>query len=172
MPKLSQNETDTSDKDLVDRLFWKCQRLILARPRSECEIANYIDRKVKNLTTSNEKKIKEAIIIELKSQNLINDEAFIRWWVEGRNYFKPRGAMLLRFELAKKGVEKKLTEMVLPEILEDELGQAEKALLKKRKSLERLDTNSRFKKAINHLQRRGFSYKISKTAFDNLFIRE
>lgn len=172
MSKPSQNETDSADKDLLDRFFWRCQRLILARPRSEYEIVGYMDRKTRNLDPVSRKRLKDLVVNELKSQNLINDREFIKWWVEGRNYFKPRGRALLKLELIKKGIDKNLIDSTLPELLEDELVQAEKALFKKTKSLERLDRKTKFNKTINYLQRKGFSYTTSKKAFDNLFFKE
>jgi regulatory protein len=45
------------------------------------------------------------VVDKLRAHGLLDDTAFAEYWVEQRQTFRPRGARLLRAELAHKGIE-------------------------------------------------------------------
>jgi regulatory protein len=47
----------------------------------------------------------EATLRQLRRHGLLDDAAFARYWLEQRQTFRPRGARVLRAELARLGVE-------------------------------------------------------------------
>ena len=47
----------------------------------------------------------DATVQQLRQHHLLDDAAFARYWIEQRQTFRPRGARLLRAELARLGVE-------------------------------------------------------------------
>lgn len=107
------------------------------RPRSEFEIRQYLTRKMKNNKEERKKldeenrEIVEKVIIKLREIGQINDEEFARWYVEQRQTFRPKGRRAVKYELLKKGVDKKIIDKVLPES-EDELALALRAARKRR----------------------------------------
>lgn len=107
------------------------------RPRSEFEIRQYLARKMKNKKEERKKldeenrEIVEKVIIKLREIGQINDEEFARWYVEQRQTFRPKGRRAVKYELLKKGVDKKIIDKVLPEG-ENELSLALKAARKKK----------------------------------------
>jgi regulatory protein len=46
----------------------------------------------------------EGTLAQLRQHGLLDDAAFAEYWVEQRQTFRPRGARLLRAELAQRGV--------------------------------------------------------------------
>lgn len=139
--------------ELFDRLL----RFVTLRPRSEYEIKRWFIRK----------KIVQQDIDrltgKLKELGLINDEEFVKWWVSQRVEFRPKSRALLLHEVVQKGVGKELAKTVI-EQLEQELPSDEELAFqlieKKKRTWERLDSESRKKKIIYFLQSRGFGWSV------------
>ena len=89
-----------------------------------------------------------------KERNLINDERFAFRYSAARLGSRPRGPRLLEFELARKGIEKKLIKQVVGKMFEakPEMEFAREAI--KRKFGRRIERE----KAYRFLLRRGFSF--------------
>lgn len=148
------------EKELIKILLDKCYRYLGVRLRSEHEIRLYLQKR------KQPENIIEKIIDILKQKRFVNDREFVTWWVEQRSFHKQKGNMLLKNELLQKGISNDIITSVLEEEPIDELELAKKALSSKEKVLSRLNHEERYKKAILFLQRRGFSYSVSKKAFE------
>jgi regulatory protein len=140
-------------------LLQKCYRFLSLRNRSEKEMRDYLDKKTQKIT------IIDNIIDRLKEEGLIDDKKFIAWWVEQRSYFKPKGPFVLKQELLQKGINRDLIDQYFEENKIDELALAKQVLQKKQKTLTKFKKEEKFKKAIELLLRRGFSYDLAKKAF-------
>lgn len=164
MPKHSLN-----NEDLFNLIVQKCYRFLSIRNRTEKEIEDYLNKKVQRYKISNQKELIRKIIQRLKEENFINDEKFIEWWVEQRSYFKPKGIFVLRRELLNKGIVKELIDDFFEKNGTDEFKLAKNAILKKEKFFKKIDEKERYKKTIDFLIRRGFSYTLAKKAFAECF---
>ncbi|MBI2334805.1 regulatory protein RecX [Candidatus Daviesbacteria bacterium] len=141
-------------------LLQKIYRLLSFRDRSEKEIRDYL----KNKTSK-----PEQIINQLKEQGYIDDEKFAREWVESRRRSKHKGIRAIKAELWQKGIDKEIIEEVTGvECLESSEEQiAEKALEKKAKAWQKLESMEFRKKATDFLMRKGFEYSVAKAVVDN-----
>jgi regulatory protein len=84
-------------------------RFLEARPRSAAEVR-------RRLTGAGYREELVAGAIErLAELGVLDDEAFARAWVESRDRARPRGERALRSELARKGIDRQLTDDVLEE---------------------------------------------------------
>jgi len=135
-------------QDTKDKLYDKSLHFLSYRPRSEREIKNYFKKK-----GADEKTI-DKLVRKLKSQDLIDDIAFAKWWVEQRSRFRPKGRRVLCWELMQKGINKEIIESALFS-KKEELALAKKAIGKRK--IER-------KKLIAFLARRGFDWETIKLA--------
>lgn len=152
------------NEDLKGKLYERMLRFLSYRPRSEKEMRDYADgklarrnrREVHGIT-----EIVDEVIERLKKQGLIDDWEFAKWWQEQRLRFQPRGKMALKIELKQKGI----SEEIIREILEgtvDELKLAKKAIRKKLKKWQKLDSPTLLKKISQYLFSRGFSWEVIK----------
>lgn len=162
------NKTD--EKEVYGILLQRCIRLISLRPRTEKEISVYLRRQEKKIGGNDE--LFKGINKELKEKGLIDDGQFIKWWVEQRSYFKPKSMFVLKSELIQKGIKRNLVDKYFSKHMLDEQALASRLLQKKRNSLERLGKREQFKKAVNFLTRRGFSYGIAKKALEDFVKKE
>jgi regulatory protein len=131
------------------------------RPRSSQEIRARLER------DEWPEEVIERVIERLGRTGWLNDAQFAENWVAGRSRSKPRGTRLLKQELRQKGIAKEEIEAALPD--EDaEIENAVAALQSKSRRFEGLEERERRQKAIEFLQRRGFSYGTAKAAFEKL----
>lgn len=150
------------DKDArFQKLLDKVYRFVSLRPRSEKEIQDYLHGKHATGTDF------EKIIQQLIKQKLIDDSAFVQWWLEQRATFRPKGKRALKAELKQKGISEELIEEALSEGV-DELTQAQKAIQKKLKIYGRLPYLERKAKLSAYLARNGFSWEIIKQVISQL----
>jgi regulatory protein len=82
-------------------------RFLEARPRSTAEVRRRL------LTQGYRPELVEGCITRLLDLGILDDEAFARSWVESRDRARPRGERALRSELARKGIERGVTDSVL-----------------------------------------------------------
>ncbi|MCX6730733.1 MAG: RecX family transcriptional regulator, partial [Candidatus Roizmanbacteria bacterium] len=91
-------------------------------------------------------------------------------FVNSRNSLKPKSRRVLELELKKLGVTQTDIDVFFSKNPTDEIALAQKALKKKVKSLLFItDQKKRFIKAISFLQRRGFSYDVSRETYNSCF---
>ena len=85
-------------KNKDDKAAGYAYRLLSIRPRSEKELKRRLFKKGFGQATVSE------VISSLKDKRIIDDLKFSRLWIESRMRTSPKGDMLLRKELAQKGV--------------------------------------------------------------------
>ena len=144
------------------KLLQKTIKFISIRPRSQKEILSYLQKK----SPKNQEKQK-LVLRELSSLGLVDDEAFVDWWLEQRATFRPKGKRALKMELRFKGIERDLIERSLAEKVDEEV-LAKKAVLKKMFSLEGSPPEAQKEKLIGFLSRRGFSWEIIRKTLDEI----
>lgn len=96
----------------------------------------------------------------LEAVGLLDDMAFAQYWVEQRETFKPRSQLALRHELLQKGVSRDIIESVITNV--DETAVALAAAQKQAARWQQLPEEEFKKKLGSYLQRRGFSYTLTK----------
>jgi len=139
-------------RDRVERGVQRAMGLLSYRPRSEAEIRRRLREK-----GYDEAEITE-VVERLRRVELLDDEAFARYWVENRFQFNPRGVVALRQELRQKGVDDAVIEEVLAEY--DEEAAAARAAERVVRRLHGLDTATFRRRLVDSLRRRGFSYTL------------
>jgi regulatory protein len=82
-------------------------RFLEARPRSTEEVRRRL------LTNGYRADLVQGCVERLLDLGLLDDEAFARTWVESRDRARPRGERALRSELARKGIDRVVTDDVL-----------------------------------------------------------
>lgn len=135
------------------------------RPRTECEMRDYLTKKSEKFYHW-EPEVIDLAIEELKSQDFINDYKFIESFVAARTAIKPKGEFALRQELTKRGVAKDILDDFFAEepVAEEEL--ARHALTPRWSRYRGLDKRTRFEKAVQFLMRRGFSFSTAKKVIE------
>jgi len=131
------------------------------RPRTEREITRYLEKKKNNFTSE----IIKKVIAQLKEQGYVDDEKFIKLFITQRNKLKPKSTFALSRELQQLGVNRELIDAFFEQNQQNEANLALLALQKKIQTFSRLDSKTRFKKAISFLLRRGFSYEVAKETY-------
>lgn len=131
-----------------------CYRLLQIRPRTEREIGLRLKER-----GFNQEIIKEVVSF-LKRENLIDDLKFAKAWTDSRLRMNPKGMMILREELATKGVSTTIIDKVISKNTVDE-----KALVRKlaEERIGRLSSLPRVKikkRLFDYLTRRGFDFDI------------
>jgi regulatory protein len=93
--------------DLYQRYLDSSLHFLSYRPRSEKEVRdNLIKKKAP-------REIIDQIIEWLKEHRFVNDEEFVRWWVEQRTRFRPRGMRIIKLELKQKGIAQEIIEKIM-----------------------------------------------------------
>lgn len=155
------------EDDLFQHYLNRAYYFLKFRLRTEREMRDYLIRKKAQAD------LIEKIIKKLKESKFIDDKEFIKWWVDQRSSFKPKGSFVLKQELLRKGIEKDLIDNYFNSAEDDnEEGLAVKALEKKKASLGRFKGKVRYQKAVNFLLRRGFSFDVAKKAFEILWKKD
>lgn len=144
--------------DELEKAKQTALNFISYRPRSVAEVKKNLRGKAYSDETI------DTVVSRLQELELLNDEAFVRYWVEQRSTFKPRSQMALRAELLKKGVGREAIDAVVEEV--DEAAAARKAAQKRKDRWRGLSEDEFRKKAGGFLQRRGFNYTVVRETLD------
>lgn len=166
--RLGQRLSQESIEEIVKKgEFTKIEsralKFLSYRPRSERELFDWFRRK--NVG----EKTQKAVAGKLKRLGYINDKEFAKWWFEQRTAFRPQGLALTKLELRRRGVDRALIEEILgKEFKFPEAEWAEKAALKKLKSLKRLSKQKTKEKLTQFLLRRGFLWETIKEVIKKL----
>jgi regulatory protein len=142
-------------------------RFLEARQRSTAEVRRRL------LTNGYRADLVDGCLERLRDLGILDDEAFARTWVESRDRARPRGERALRSELARKGIDRELTDEVLEE---REANQPDADAEAARRVLERhanalarvTDPRARRQRAYALLARNGFDSEISVAAINHL----
>ena len=147
--------------DQVEVAYERALNFLSYRPRSDAEVRRRLTENEFDSPTIDE------VIDRLGRAGLVDDEAFAHYWVENRDAFRPRGSRALRYELYQKGVPDSVIDAALADY--DENDAAYRAAASQAQKLARQpDTDTRRTKLIAFLNRRGFSYEITRSIVDRL----
>jgi len=168
------------DKDIKSKLYNQALMFLSYRPRSEKEVQDYLFRKLQDSRIGeNQLKISdnqsctktvERIVSKLKSLGLLDDTEFIKWWLEQRQKFRPKGKRSLRQELRREGIADELISQFLNFSISPETEQetAKKLAEKRREQLKGLTYLKLRQKLTRFLVYRGFSYETIKLVLDEV----
>jgi regulatory protein len=150
----------------ADKAYRAALRLIQARPRSTAELRDRLQRK------QFAPEVVEQTLERLRRIDLLDDNAFARFWIENRNACRPRGKQALRSELHRKGIDRAVIDTVLDDA--DLVGdEQERALTLAQGVLPRyagIADYATFQRRLGgYLQRRGFRYDIIKPVLEQLW---
>jgi len=159
---LEENQKGIKTIQDIAKLLQKTIKFISIRPRSQKEITFYLQKK----SPKNQEKQK-LVLKELLNLGLVDDEAFVDWWLEQRATFRPKGKKALMMELRLKGIDRDLIERSLAEKV-DEAVLAKKLALKRLSFLKKLPSEVRKEKLFGFLGRRGFSWEIIRKTLDEI----
>ena len=148
-------------EDDYERAKESALTFIAYRPRSMSEVRRKLHDKAFDEATV------DRVIQRLSELQLVDDEAFARYWMEQREAFRPRSQTALRQELAQKGVGREVVDEVLGEL--DEQDSAVRAAERKAAQWANLPQEEFNQKVGAFLQRRGFNYAIIRTAVATLW---
>lgn len=152
----------------ADRALYAAMRQLSTRPRSMAEIRDYLGRK------GYPPEVIDATVDRLVDLGMLDDAAFARFWVENRRTFRPRGALALRNELRRKGVERDTIEATLTEEAaeaDNDEGRSALALARTalRKYADAPDKPTFQRRLGGYLQRRGFTVSTIMPILDQLW---
>ncbi len=145
-------------EDAVEVAYQRAVRFLSYRPRTRAEVRRNLEKH------ETPPAVVETVLERLQENNLLDDAAFARAWVENRLAFRPRGARVLRQELRQRGVPDEITEAVLESCLPNETDLAYRAGQKRLRRLSRLPRLEFRQKMGAYLARRGFSYEAASEA--------
>ena len=141
-------------------------RLLKSRLRTEFEINQALSKR------GVEPDLRQEVIAKLKEAKLLDDQRFAEAWVHTRDLLSPRGGLVLRQELLQKGIPDHIISQVLSErrtAAQDEesdqpteVEQARDLLRRRERTYANLDSDTRKRRQISFLQRRGFTYDVIK----------
>ena len=134
-------------------------RYISYRQRSSSEVKS-------KLLEQHPTAIVDLVLQSLEETNLLDDEQFAFQWVEIRNKIRPKSAIMLRRELAQKGVATDLIEKAVVDV--DDSHNAYIAATKFRGKRDPRTVNNFTEKLFSHLKRRGYSYTVIKRTIDEV----
>ncbi len=159
---LSEDEIEALVRaDQLQRCLNAALNYLDYRPRSQAELAERLHRRGFDGDSV------DAVLARLKTQGLVDDLAFARFWQENRQSFRPRSQRLTRRELSQKGVVRDIIDRVVAEL--DDEDSAYRAALLKAHRLSTADYDSFRRKLGQFLQRRGFGYGIIKTTVERVW---
>jgi regulatory protein len=158
--QIQQLEQEETLQKATDRAM----NYLSSRPHSRQEVKRYLRQK------ETPPEMIDTVLERLNELDLINDETFASFWVESRGHFRPKGAQALRSELKMKGVQREVIDEIVTGEQDEEL--ALTAGRKKALTLVRqpdIDFNTFRTRLGPFLQRRGFSYEVTKHAVQQLW---
>lgn len=132
----------------------KAMRLLVNRPRSSAEIRRALRKQQLDDTQI------DAVIQQLSDKELLDDAAFVDYWIDQRNTFRPRSRLALRQELMQKGIARSLIDTPLEAV--DEEANARTVAEKQAGRYRQLSADAFRQKMLRFLTRRGYSYGIAK----------
>jgi regulatory protein len=158
------------DDEIYQRLLGFALNYVSIRPRSEKEIRSYIVKKISKWKISLE--YLEKVLVRLDELGYVDDLKFSRAFIESMNRSRPKGTLLIRMELKKKGVDPEVIEKARELIKSDETGNdmdlARIAATKKLRSLQRYDRAAQKSKMYGFLGRRGFDHTTISSVIDEM----
>jgi regulatory protein len=144
--------------DQTEQAHEQALRFLKNRPRSEWEVRQNLAKAEFDRGTI------DRVVERLTSVALIDDAAFVKYWIENRTQFNPRGQVALRQELRRKGVERDVIDAVLAESEQSDDRSAIRSALAKANRYRHLPRDEFAQKLGAYLARRGFDYETVREA--------
>ena len=176
--ELTQDEIEAiKQRDLVQKFTFRAIDQLGRRPRSEKEISDYIEGKLRNkkfydISKDEILEISRKVLEKLKSSKYIDDTEFATWWVKSRNEHRPRSFQVLKQELFKKGIDKEIIRQVLENNLDKDM-EIRSAMKIGEKKLETLKPNlTKFEqktKISSYLAGKGYGWEIISEVTKSIF---
>lgn len=143
----------------------RIDRFFSYRPRSIHETRNYLKNKLKLDELALEK-----YLDKLNGSGLLNDEAFVVWWIGQRTEKRQRASIAIRGEIMGKGVSAEQVDRVIKNIGVDDDKTISMLIQKKAPSFERkYDTSILKQKFTEYLMRRGYRYDLCKRSLEDYY---
>jgi regulatory protein len=159
------------DDKTYQRLLGFCLNYVSIHPRSVHEIRSYIEKKIAQWKVS--PALLDTVMNRLIELGYADDVKFVGLYIESMNRSRPKGRMLIRMELQRKGVSRDSIGLALEGLKNDELHTeldlARNTATKKLRSLKRYDKTSQRTKIYSFLVRRGFDTKTISLVIDEMF---
>lgn len=147
------------------KLYQRALDFLAFRPRSIQETRKYLQEKIfkykLSVVEEGEDAIQDlinSIVGRLEKFSYVNDQVFVRWWIEQRTSSKkPNGYLKIKSELVQKGVDQKLINQVWQELRIDEglLAEQHFSTIKNKYDLSNFKDKQRL---IMYFQRKGFRW--------------
>lgn len=152
--------------DDFEKFYKAAVRFLSFRPRSEKELRDYLTKKKCDDLTST------RIIQSLTRDKFLNDEEFIRWWVEQRTILKPKAVRFIKYELKQKGISKELIESFFEGNEGSDFANALKLAEKKLPRYARLEDRRKiYEKMGRFLASKGFDWDTIKVVIDQILAK-
>ncbi len=147
-------------EDLYQKLLNAAYHFISFRPRSEKEIREFLQKKRKKLGQATESMF-QRVLDRLGELGYLDDEKFVRWWIDQRQSHRPKGIRFIVAELRGKGIAQEVINGVIgQQSVDSELDGARSIVNKKMKQWKTLPATEQKKKIYEHLARRGFTSEL------------
>lgn len=168
-----KNGAEYTEEELVElenesqfgKLYTRSLEYALIRPRSQCEMRDYLYRKTRDSRTKTgdikkgvSKELTERVFNRLFEKGYIDDMKFASFWVENRNVRKGSSMRKLQMELRGKGVDVAIVEQVLASTDRADTDELQKIIAKKASRYDDVQ------KLTAYLVRQGFHYDDVKEA--------
>lgn len=101
--------------------------------------------------------VRKQVIARLKDLKYLDDDEFVKSYIETRTESNPKGKFLLKKELGLKGIPEELVEKTWEELKINEEDLARKIIKKKTRALSALQGQKKKEKLFYYLSSRGFS---------------
>lgn len=158
----------------IQKFYDRTLRFLSFRPRSEKEIIDFLKKPHGRKKERVDQQTIDKILGKLKDQRLINDEEFVKWWIEQRTGGRPRGIRLIKIELQQKGIDRELIEKILGDYDIKILSAdgAKRLVEKQYPKYAKLPRQEKYQKLSQFLLRRGFDWDTIKKAIDEVMKKE
>ncbi len=157
-----------SDQKQYQTLIDYALRVLSFRPRSTHEMREKLTLFAKRRKIS-ETSI-ETILQDLTEKKFIDDLEFVKWWVQQREAFRPKGLTVVKAELRRKGIPSDVIAEFFSQKNEgsSEFELAYSVVMKKQRMWEKLPYIEKKEKLIGLLARRGFDWDTTHNVIDTI----
>ncbi len=160
----------TLEDEAYQKLLGFALNYVSIRLRSEEEIRTYLSKKIQKWKLP--RSFLEKIMERLQELGYVDDVKFALAFIDSRNRFRPKGVMVIKMELKRRGVGvdavSRALELSSVEGLGEEADLARIAATKKLRGLQRYTELEKHRKLYSFLVRRGFPSHIVSTVIDEL----
>ncbi|MSQ61284.1 MAG: regulatory protein RecX [Dehalococcoidia bacterium] len=151
-------------QDDRSRALTRALAAIARRPHSEAELRDTLRRKGFGRVLIDE------VLGRMRELGYVNDAAFAEFWMETRQAAAPRSRRMLRWELARKGISTEVTQTVVEPL--DDGDSAYRIGMRRARALDRGDEAAYRRRLASFLQRRGFSWEVTRRAVERCWAED